>query len=83
MFIFIYRESDITKLFRRENYLKKIRRFYHVDLIKVITGVKRSGKSTLMETIIEELKENGVNDENIIYINLDKREFRSIKKLID
>ena len=68
------------KLYRRENYLSKIRGFYHAeDLIKVITGVRRCGKSSLMETIVEELKENGVDDSNIIYLDLDRREYRRIK----
>jgi len=68
------------KLFRRENYLKKIRGFYHdTDLIKVITGVRRCGKSCLMETIVKELEEAGVHKENIIYLNLDKRGFRGVK----
>lgn len=68
------------KLYKRENYLKKIRGFYHDDdLIKVITGVRRCGKSTLMHTIAEELQENGVREENIIYLDLDKRGNRSIK----
>ncbi len=68
------------KLYRRENYLSKIRGFYHAeDLIKVITGVRRCGKSSLMETIVEELKENGVDDSNIIYLDLDRREYKGIK----
>lgn len=68
------------KLYRREDYLKEIRGFYHdTGIIKVITGVRRCGKSCLMETISHELKENGVRDENIIYLNLDKRGFRKIK----
>ena len=63
------------KLYRRENYLRKIRGFYHAeDLIKVITGVRRCGKSSLMETIVEELKEDGADDSNIIYLDLDRRE---------
>ena len=70
----------IMKLYRREDYLQKIRGFYHdTGIIKVITGVRRCGKSCLMETISLELKENGVRDENIIYLNLDKRGFRKIK----
>lgn len=68
------------ELFRRENYLKKIRGFYHSDdLIKVITGVRRCGKSSLMETISLELQESGVSRDNIIYIDLDRRGYRSIK----
>ena len=68
------------KLYRRENYLSKIRGFYHdTGLIKVITGIRRCGKSCLMMTIAEELKEVGIRPENIVYINLDKRGYKSIK----
>lgn len=71
-------------LFKREKYLKKIRPFYHDDdIIKVITGVRRCGKSSLMETIAEELKDSGVPEENIIYLDLDKRENRKIKSADD
>lgn len=65
----------------RENYLKKIRGFYHdAEMIKVITGVRRCGKSCLMRTIAEELETEGIAPENIIYIDLDKRGYRSIKR---
>lgn len=68
------------KLYRRENYLKKIRGFYHdTGIIKVITGVRRCGKSCLMETAADEITESGVLKENIIYLNLDKRGYRNIK----
>lgn len=68
------------KLFKRENYLKKIRGFYHAaDIIKVITGVRRCGKSTLMQIIAEELQAEGVKDEQILFLNLDKRGYRKIK----
>ncbi len=68
------------KLYRRQDYLRKIRGFYHdTGLIKVITGVRRCGKSCLMETISLELRENGISEDNIIYLNLDKRGYRNIK----
>ena len=68
-------------LYKREKYLKKIRPFYsEEDLIKVITGVRRCGKSSIMETICDELKQTmGVKDEQIIYIDLDSRKNRNIK----
>ena len=67
-------------LFKREKYLKKIRPFYHSDdIIKVITGVRRCGKSSLMEMIAGEIRETGISDDNIIYLDLDKRENRKIK----
>lgn len=67
-------------LFSREKYLQKIRPFYQADdIIKVITGVRRCGKSSLMTTIANELKQNGVPEENIIYLDLDERSNRKIK----
>ena len=68
------------ELFRREQYLSKIRGFYHEnDIIKVITGVRRCGKSSLMEMIKDELLESGISEERIIYIDLDARKYRKIK----
>lgn len=67
-------------LYIRESYLAKIRGFYHAeDIIKVITGVRRSGKSSLMQMIAEELKTSGISEDNIVYLDLDKREYRNIK----
>jgi predicted AAA+ superfamily ATPase len=66
-------------LYRREHYLAKIRPFYEDNIIKVISGVRRCGKSCLMQTIAEELKGKGIAEKDIIYIDLDKREFRKVK----
>ncbi len=63
----------------RENYLKKIRDFYPAtDTIKVITGVRRCGKSCLMETIAHEIKESGIPAENIHFFDLDSKEYNKI-----
>ena len=68
------------KLYKREKYLGKIRGFYSdTSLIKVITGVRRCGKSCLMQTIANELCELGIPEANIIYLNLDKRGYKNIK----
>ena len=68
------------KLFIREKYLKKVRGFYHSeDIIKVITGVRRCGKSCLMEMIADELRASGIDDDQIIYLNLDQRGYRRIR----
>ena len=67
-------------LFPRENYLKKIRGFYHDDgMIEVITGVHRCGKSCLMQCIAEELRAEGVDDERIVFFDLDRYGYRSVK----
>lgn len=70
----------MDKLYKRELYLNKIRWFYSdAETIKVITGIRRCGKSSLLETIVEELKENGIEEKNIIEINLDKRPYKNVK----
>lgn len=67
-------------MIKRELYLKKIRGSYDSELIKVIIGVRNSGKSVLLKQIVEELKENGVDDEHIIYINFEDFEYDKYKK---
>lgn len=70
----------IMRLFPRENYLKKIRGFYHDDgMIKVITGVRRCGKSCLMKCIAEELRSEGVENDHIAYFDLDRYGYRSVE----
>ena len=67
------------EFYRRENYLKRIRNFYDDgSIIKVITGIRRCGKSTLLKSIIEELQEKGIPEKDIISIELDKKEFKKI-----
>ena len=67
-------------LYKREEYLKRIRGFYHdTDIIKVITGVRRCGKSSIMLMIMDELLKSGVSDENCIFIDLDSRKYSKVK----
>ena len=58
-------------MIKREKYLKNIRPFYDQDLIKVITGIRRCGKSVILTQIMDELKQNGIREEQIIYINFE------------
>lgn len=58
-------------MIKREKYLKNIRPFYDKDLIKVITGIRRCGKSVILMQIMDELRDNGIRDEQIIYINFE------------
>lgn len=67
------------KIYKRQYYINKIRGFYHSDLIKVITGIRRCGKSCFLLSVIEDLKRSGVAEKDIIYLNLDKRGYRKIK----
>ncbi len=58
-------------MIKREKYLKDIRGFYNQDLIKVITGMRRSGKSILLLQIMDELKDQGIKSDQIIYLNFE------------
>ena len=59
------------RLYPREKYLKK--------LVKIITGVRGSGKTSLFELLMNELRESSVEEENIISIRLDKRPYKGVK----
>ncbi len=80
----------MSRFYKRENYLQRIRGFYYQnDIIKVITGVRRCGKSCLMRTIQNELLEAGISEDRIIYLDLDQRGFlhittpEQLEKIID
>lgn len=64
---------------KRERYLQKIRPYYNVDLIKVLTGVRRCGKSILLEQIEEEFVLNGFDKTHIIRINFEDLQFEKIR----
>lgn len=67
-------------VYKREIYLTAIRGFYHdCDLIKVITGVRRCGKSCLMNSIAQELQSGGIDTDHIVYLDLDLRKYRKVK----
>ena len=65
-------------MIKREIYLEKIRHLFDTDLIKVIIGLRRSGKTYLLKSIIEELQQKGVKAENIIYISFETVEYKNI-----
>lgn len=67
----------------REKYLSKIRPFYDVDLIKVIMGIRRCGKSVLLLQIIDELKNRPINESHIIYINFEYKDYSFIRNDLD
>lgn len=70
-------------MINREEYLNKLINWKDKDLIKVTTGIRRCGKSSLYEIYIEYLKENGIDDNHIISINLESPdyEFANYKEL--
>lgn len=63
----------------RNDYLKQIRPFYHQDLIKVITGIRRCGKSVLLTQIMNEIKKEKIANDHIIYLNFELQDYDDIK----
>ncbi len=63
----------------REDYLSKIRGFYDSDLIKILVGIRRCGKSVILNQIIDELKEKRkIDEDHIIFINFEFIEFEEL-----
>ena len=63
----------------REDYLSKIRGFYNSDLVKILVGIRRCGKSVILEQIVNEIKNTGVKDDHIININFEFIEYEELK----
>lgn len=71
-------------MLKREYYLNKIRDFYNINsLIKVLCGLRRSGKSVILNQIIDEIKLNGVDENHIIYINFESLDYSNITNAIE
>ena len=64
------------KLIKRDAYVNQLKEYVNSDFVKVYIGIRRLGKTTLMNNIINELKLNGVKDENIIFISFESREYK-------
>ena len=65
-------------MLKRELYLNRIRDFYDSDLIKILVGIRRCGKSVILEQIMNELKEREIDEDHIIYINFEFIEYESL-----
>ena len=70
-------------MIKREKYLKRINPFIDKPVIKVITGIRRCGKSTFLKLLMDELCEKNINKKNILYINKDSLEFDQINTYKD
>ena len=64
----------------RTQYLERLRPFYESEFVKVITGMRRCGKSTILRQIMAEIRAQGVDDEYIVYINFEDYKYH---KLLD
>ena len=62
-------------MLKRETYLSRIRGFYKSDLVKILVGIRRCGKSVILKQIVDELKEMKVSEDHIIYVNFELVEY--------
>ena len=73
------KDVECMEMIRRNLYLNRIRPFIDQDLIKVLIGLRRSGKTILLSQIRDILLERGVAEENIIEINFESRRFKKLE----
>ena len=66
-------------MLKRDEYIKKIVPFIDKDVIKVLTGIRRSGKSVMLKLLMEELKKRKINENQFIYINFENLKYRNLK----
>ena len=65
-------------MIKREIYIDRIKPFINKDIIKVLTGIRRSGKSFMLKLIMEELEKNGIDKEKFININFENLKYKSL-----
>jgi hypothetical protein len=66
-------------MLKREVYLSRIRGFYDSDLVKILVGIRRCGKSVILKQIVDEIKEKGIEENHIIYINFELVEYEDLQ----
>lgn len=66
---------------QREDYIKKIKPFINKHVIKILTGIRRSGKSTIMLMLIKELKKIGIDDSCIFHVNFNNLEYNNMTQI--
>lgn len=73
----------MTELVDRPNYIKQLEDNKDVDLVKIVTGIRRCGKSSILNLYHRKLAENGVSEDNIIHMNLESLKYRDLKTYLD
>ena len=66
-------------MLKREIYLSRIRGFYDSDLVKILVGIRRCGKSVILKQIMDELREKNIDENHIIYVNFEFIEFEELQ----
>lgn len=70
--------STVRAYKKRDLYLEKLIGFQDTEPVKVVTGIRRCGKSSLLKLMVEHLKETGISDEQIVEMNFESHEFRDM-----
>ena len=70
-------------LIKRMDYLKYFDEYVDSDFIKVFTGIRRCGKTSILYSIIDELKNKGINDDNIIFISFEDPDYYLVENFKD
>ena len=80
MLILIYKnDTEVQVMIERKETLEDLISFKDKNLIKVVTGIRRCGKSTMFELFQNYLKDNGVEEEQIITVNLEDGDYRDVR----
>ena len=66
-------------MLKREIYLSRIRGFYDSDLVKILVGIRRCGKSVILKQIMDELRDKNIDENHIIYVNFEFIEFEELQ----
>lgn len=66
-------------MLKRELYLSRIRGFYDSDLVKILVGIRRCGKSVILTQIMDELRQRGIAEEYLLYINFEYIEYEELQ----
>jgi len=83
MIIFVPITIKLVKMVNRQIYINRLLPFIDRPIIKVLTGIRRSGKSVLLMLLREELKRRGVTDKQIIYINFESMEYMDVSDAVN
>lgn len=74
-----YRRKEVIKMIPRPMYVEKIMAYADTPFVKILSGVRRCGKSTILKMVVEELKKRGVPEERILHYNFDSMQYEEIK----
>lgn len=72
----------MTELINRPEYMNQLIQNRDVDLVKIVTGIRRCGKSSLLDLFHQYLSDNGVADANIIHMNLESLRYRNLSNYL-